>query len=385
MFEYHLYRKPALGTRLIRGHPLTQGLVFCAPLNEGAGAPIDLISGKQSTLSGAVGWQRGGFYSSAVSGIYADFGTLPLIPDGGAITIAVGAIVDNSTSAIGPFVSGGQLFSTASSSRFAFNLDYDTTDLASRVTAFDLGLPVHFAFTHDGSKTLGGVLRYRDAIAKTALTEQTPSGSYLPGGYTTRLGQFIGVLHYCYVYNRVLSATEIAQLHTNPYAIFQRSRRRLFVSGATIHAQELTASLSLSATLNKSVGKIVTASALTLSGSLTRSVGKTVSCTSKVVDNETMTRSVGKNLTAESKAVDGATMQRGVAKTVTASVTLTAGVVKQIAKTLTATALSLTASLVATFQEASAYVLTRVTRSGRKDSVRRSGRGDGIDRGGGSG
>lgn len=57
--------KPPPGAQIDWGHPLAQGLTFCALFNERSGRPIDLVRGGMSAYTGTPpGWVRPGAYES---------------------------------------------------------------------------------------------------------------------------------------------------------------------------------------------------------------------------------------------------------------------------------------------------------------------------------
>ena len=110
-------------------------------------------------------------------------------------------------------------------------------------------------------------------------------------------------------------------------------------------AKTVSATVTTTASIVKSVGKPISAT-VTTTATLTAFRQFLVALTATVTTSASIVKSVGKNLSAT--VTTTATVVRQIAKTLTATVTTTASVTKSVAKTLSAT-VTTTASLVADF------------------------------------
>lgn len=230
-----LFDKPMPGMPIRWEHPHSNGLVFACLFNEGSGLPFDCVHGLRGAPTGAIQWRRSGLYFSSNTGIYVDFGTHQSIPGVSAsdpCTIVIGAIVDNTSNAVGPIVTGGHSISINTSNRYFMRLDYDTTDLSSSITGFNLLQPGQVGFSYRGDALSTTVGRYRDGHVQGVVLNTNPAGTYTPNISSVRIGQFQGVILYAYIYNRVLPGGMIVDIHSDPYAMFRA--RRVFSISSTL-------------------------------------------------------------------------------------------------------------------------------------------------------
>lgn len=215
-------------------HPLAQGLQLAYLFNEGAGKKIfDNVKNNNATLINNPTW----VWDQEVSGLKFIAGsnqyvTIPKkIDTAGAITFAFGNYV-STAAANYPVAFGGYGTSNtadrclchAPSTDNTLYWDYGDSAGTGRVStdyALYLNKLVNVALVSEG---IGGAFKgiYLDGIlANSVASSDGPSGDV-----TIELGRFngsnydTGILTYFYIYNRILSASEIAWLDADPTGMF---------------------------------------------------------------------------------------------------------------------------------------------------------------------
>jgi hypothetical protein len=108
-------------------------------------------------------------------------------------------------------------------------------------------------------------------------------------------------------------------------------------AGAVTTPQDLTATVTSTATITRQIGKPLSATATT-TATLVRQVGKAVTAT--VTSTASMVRQVGKPLTATVTTIASLLAQKVILKALTATVTSTATITRQIGKPLSVTVTS---------------------------------------------
>lgn len=237
-------QKPPLGVPINWGGPLARDLVACWLMNEDSGDKVYDLSGNGnigyllSDTKFAAG-KFGSALSFAMTGDAVNCGNCGdrCFADGYPITISawikpttlgdsnVGRIVDRGTSTLGP------AFLVYPTNALAFIVD-GATDL-SRITSnstIKLLVWQHVVVTWDGSVTAGNVHIYVNGVETTYQT--TTNGNLLVDNAATNLyignnassaGRgFNGLIDTLNIYNRALTVTEVQQLYTTPFRMFER-------------------------------------------------------------------------------------------------------------------------------------------------------------------
>jgi hypothetical protein len=229
----HLLQKPLLGVPVNWSHPLARGLVGCWLMNEGSGKSIYDLSRNQNNgvfSAGTPTWTPGKFGPSV------NFPNASTINCGGAA-----GVLNLST----PFsvratykatsITGWNMIcqkgSTLTAATNSFLLASSTTSLRFYVTdgvswyysAYTIAINNWYDVVGvwDGAKTylyVNGILQDSDAAAITLLTQ--PTYAFNIGGINTYF--LTGIVDSVEVWNRALSAAEIAQLYREPFAMFDR-------------------------------------------------------------------------------------------------------------------------------------------------------------------
>ena len=233
--------KPPKGAMVNRGHPLSRGLNGCWIFNEGGGIIVNDSTGNGNTGIFGAGaasptWPAGKF-GSALSfdgGDYVDCGKKDSLFIRNAITISAWIKANDWTPAATGMVvakSGPEkdhyLFyprATTNDFRFLIYRPTGTTNYATYdVSGFDVDKWYHFVGTYD--KIF--IRLYVDGIEKA-----TPVAETTVIGNTTVVETYIGSRKYedlfidghidhVMIYNRALSASEIAYLYRNPFCMFE--------------------------------------------------------------------------------------------------------------------------------------------------------------------
>jgi hypothetical protein len=118
--------------------------------------------------------------------------------------------------------------------RFRFYYNYwNTTGGHWGITAPATDSLKHYAVTYDSNSTSNNPLIYVDGVSQTVTETQTPSGAYFtpPASYNFLLGNYYEVTGIPFngfendflIYNRILSATEIAEAYNSRLAIPNRN------------------------------------------------------------------------------------------------------------------------------------------------------------------
>ena len=229
--------KPSVGAQLKLDHPLSRGLVGCWLLNENSGNKAHDYSGQGNlgTLTNMdpatdwIGSLHGGALDFDGSNDYLDVNDNPTL-NPTAITVSAWVkfnSLTNDYSAIvhkGPdpyyeyFVkSNGKLavFITASEGY----RNYDGTGIYVLTT----GLWYHLVFTYD---SVGGLKGYVNGNLDNSVaangTLSTPTGNLSIARDSVTAGRYVnGIISSVSIYNRALSAQEIAWLYAFPYAMFE--------------------------------------------------------------------------------------------------------------------------------------------------------------------
>ena len=266
--------KPTRGIRLNRSHPFSRGLVGFWLFNEGSGGQVFDLSGYNllQTLSGPE-WVASKYGSgvSYVSG-NSDYGYVahsslidfdrydPFTAIVFGKTTAPGRILINKMHDTSPYQGwhlATEATGTISYMKRGGTLSTHRTFVQSQSTTWDSGLPVMIAVTDNGAGNAAGVKLYGngvplamtttdDDLQGTSLTTSVLDISRFIGsttGYSTATYDLI------LIYNRVLSASEVALLYREPFCMFGRVNRPELIGGQIVNLAGSSVALSsLSAT-----------------------------------------------------------------------------------------------------------------------------------------
>jgi hypothetical protein len=237
--------KPPLGIRPDWSNPITKGLVGCWLMNEGGGNLVNDLSGNgnRGTITNAL-WAPGKFGSCLSfdgTGDYVNLGNKIFTP-GGAVTtndFTLSLWVNTSAGATSRCMGKYQ----DADRRLYLRLDTAIVDFYARTTAgaiIDIGGVstgliagqwTHVAIVAPRGRTpaffIHGISRSLTYSTCTTGTLENTGDLHL-GGYNGT--GWPGLIDHLQIYNRALSASEIARLYQEPFAMFRR--RQIWPSGA---------------------------------------------------------------------------------------------------------------------------------------------------------
>jgi hypothetical protein len=236
-----MFLKPPKFSYPIKGHPLARGLVGCWLMNEGSGIKVFDSSGNRNTgtLLNSIVWSPGWFgsclYSDASSG-RVSIGDTPSLDILGSITVSVwikqlgahqggfGVIVSKRELSV---ANSYEMIVAGDDVRFIID-----TSTSAYSQAIDIPLNVWYHFV--GTWNQATISLYQNGIlvdsdAKTGSMSNVTT-SFTIGGTNIPNYSFNGLIDNVQIWNRALSASEIAQLYREPFAMF--GRRQIWQSGA---------------------------------------------------------------------------------------------------------------------------------------------------------
>jgi hypothetical protein len=231
--------KPTRGLKINLGHPLARGLVGCYLFNEGGGKKVFNViqpSVSEGTLEGGAAWKPGG------EGFCIEFAA-----GGNAVNVAhsSGLAFDGYTDSYTVIIRakgdsqptnyrllekrGGQTPYPVALRRGAgvvlssYLSDGIVTPTVSFGTVWNsVWHTLGFVVDHSANY----LYAYKDGIrvdsAQNTVTATTAnSGSYYVGNSYLYSTDFVGQVAWLFIYNRALSAAEIAQLYREPFCMFE--------------------------------------------------------------------------------------------------------------------------------------------------------------------
>ncbi len=241
--------KPQPGAGLNPAHPLAQGLVGCWLLNEGAGDTAhDGIRHQAAVGDPAPTWGPDRCEFDGVDQVF--FGSLTLDLEKDFTVVAAVRIdpvsVERAAIGIGDPTYGCRfVLGCYTTGKYRCILREDDNTNVVNVwddgAAYDDGRPHQLAFSFAPSADLyrclidGAILRTASPSAYTSI-----HAGALCIGSMYRQGTFSnhwpGSVYYVYLYDRALTANEIAQLYREPYALFRRAvTSRAVLLAGTVH------------------------------------------------------------------------------------------------------------------------------------------------------
>ena len=288
--------KPTRGICLNRNHPLSRGLVGLWLFNEGSGGQVFDLSGNGNTgtLVNDVSWTSGKFGSALDfpgSGDYVDFDVTKFNSNIGCIV----ACVNPAT-----LTSSGTIFSTSDVANddnwLQFKIINDgnlcivseianSRDDVRTSETISTNQWTQVAVNTDGSSWklyINGQSKSLNVIVGSNTGEwfsDVPGRDNARIGIltrTTHLNAFDGVIDYVMIYNRSLSASEIAQVYREPFCMFEEAMRPKLIGGQIVNLAGSSVALSsLSATakaMRKVGGNVVSTTDVTAILNLFRSL-----------------------------------------------------------------------------------------------------------------
>ncbi len=248
--------KPVLGTQLQLGHPLASGIVGYWLMNEGAGSTANDLSGngKTGALIADASWVPGKFGPAAsLDGVGDRIECGPVIPGGSsALSVAVWArnnraLPSGANEAVLEMANSGgnKVLSLWMRVNGKFNFRvYNSaiaTGEAQGATIFDDNDWHFIVGTWDGALVrifIDAISEDASPAALTGVTIASPDdlkigGQPVGGAGTT---DWDGDISHVQIYNRALSATEIAELYRDPFAMFQQEPIELWTAATSVGA-----------------------------------------------------------------------------------------------------------------------------------------------------
>jgi hypothetical protein len=242
-----IWQKPPLGALPLSGHPLSQGLVGAWLMNEGAGSKVYDLSGygNTGTFQGTAPSWKAGQYGSVVSLPGTDeYINVPnsssLDITGSQITLSLHfkpkftdaiayeqLLIDKTTG-------NNQAFrlmwlDSITSFRFRLFTTSGTVNCDVLFTGWDADETYHLAATYDGttmSVYWDGVLKQTAAQTGTITSSSDP---VVLGWNSNGVTYVIADYETASIYNRALTASEIAQLYLEPFCMFDYDPIELWV------------------------------------------------------------------------------------------------------------------------------------------------------------
>jgi hypothetical protein len=233
-----------------RGHPLAQGLVGCWACDEGSGKSVYDLS--PNTNNGSISATGGPIWAADQSGWSLSYNgssgvittTAPAPVTGTAAFTAASWLKTSTTStnngaySWGGSGTGASFLASVENGKVVVRCTGCTGSWGSTGT-YDDGNWHHVVLTFPASGTMSSVNCYADGVllsgtytgGSTALNLGTTTGVTLGKNGVGGSQYFNGLIDSLFLWNRVLSQSEIAQLYEDTYALLRRPRT-ILKSGA---------------------------------------------------------------------------------------------------------------------------------------------------------
>lgn len=226
-------QKPPLGAQLNWSHPLAQGLVGAWLMNEGSGSVVNNSFGSYGFLSGPILSGIGLEFGSSVSQKYVNL----LNTDTGLLDWSTSSRFTVLTRAVLITNPGATDFPTILSKRpsdanyqYQLRISGSSSDALSILATGGsrnstlippLNAPNNIGFASDGTSFyfyLNGVVQ---TTAVQTITHKT-GNVYIGGASDTQEHNWDGSIYYVFVYNTLLSKSQIDSFFLNPFSMYQR-------------------------------------------------------------------------------------------------------------------------------------------------------------------
>jgi hypothetical protein len=233
---------------LQRGHPLAQGLVLAVPMGEGSGLTTYDLSGNDNhgTLVGGATWAGGQHgWSIALNGTtgYGSVPSGPSLPDGSApMTVAcwlkptLGANNRGIITRTAAFATGTAGWRFNYQGTGTLRWDTSAAQVNSTFTMTSAAWN-HVAATVEASTVTFYLNGVAEAHASSSLGTANTTAAVNYGTFSTTSGLATGNIDAVALWNRALSADEVAALYFDSFAMYRRPSWRLKAAGAAAAAQ----------------------------------------------------------------------------------------------------------------------------------------------------
>ena len=240
--------KPFRGIELDKTHPLARELIGCWVFNEKTGNTVFDLSGNgnSGTLVGTPDWTYGGLdFDGANDRIsVADDSSITDIFDGGGTIVVLFKADTRGENLYGRLIQKGttntegfELYMNPTLSgnygklrlKHNFNTTSGTWEQTSYLIPVGTNETTHFAVTYDNSAIANDPINYINGISVAVSEIGTPSGTRVSdSSEVLYIGDrdsfdrcFDGIIYYIMLWDRILTAEEVAWLNREPYAMFQ--------------------------------------------------------------------------------------------------------------------------------------------------------------------
>jgi len=245
--------KPRLFRKPRKGHWASKGLVGLWLFNEGSGGQVFDLSGNRNTgvFVGSPVWAPGKFGSAVNfpgtgSGAYIDCGD-PINPSGGSLSVSLWVNFQDLAASTEQIIGNGDNDDDDNGwmiywydGDIQFQISHSEGGLKTILTSYTTNNQwVHIFASFDNVTKLSSL--YLDSVLKVS---NTVGGNYVNSSDNLVIGanaggdnlrEFEGLIDNVMYWNRVLSASEIAQVYREPFCMFQRDPIELW-SAATLGA-----------------------------------------------------------------------------------------------------------------------------------------------------
>jgi len=287
--------KPTRGIRLNKSHPLARGLVGCWLFNEGSGNKVfDLSGNNQTGTLQADAHFEAGKYGSVIDFDGDDYISVVTNRDIGNGSYAIVSRIKTGTDVTGS--TRVILGKRNTAGRYPFELEinnyiinktqlgvnrFDGTSSEKVLSGTDAIANKDYwvAGTWDGTNLklyVDGILK--NTVDASALGDSSNTDNYSIGAREKSGSElhWDGKINYVYLYNRALSASEIALLYREPFCMFDRVWRPGLIGGQIVELAGSSVALSsLNATakaMRKVGGNVVSTTDVTAILNLIRSL-----------------------------------------------------------------------------------------------------------------
>lgn len=228
------------------GHPLTQGLVFDAPMFEKSGVGTrDLVTGTIGTFTNTPTWTNGAL-GAGISFTGNDTDRINFVTKAQQnsvhkISVEIWFIMGSGIS------NGDRLFHKGSTGVHAnryfqvgeydggqmyFAGDWSGAQGAWRITAPSTGVLHHIVVTYDDSSTSNDPVVILNGVVQSTTEVVTPSGTrandsailYVGNSLTGTTESWTGTIFLTRYWNRILSLGDARSLNQNPWQIYKQPR-----------------------------------------------------------------------------------------------------------------------------------------------------------------
>ncbi len=262
--------KPTRGLRLNKSHTLTRGLVGYWLMNEGTGIKVFDLSGNRNTGSIAYdfSWSVGKFGSALKGGgvnAYVSCGNSDILDITDKLSISSWVnITDNTTRQniverevyVSDGDQGGYLlryrgdtspkkfrFVTRNNAQSTVQYNYSGTDEW-----------IHIVVVYDGTDSVIYANGVEEGRAASVGIRSAPSRVLYISNYTFTLN---GLVDNVMIWNRALSASEVALLYRKPFCVFENPIRLELISSQIVNLVGTTTALSSLSATAKTMRKVV--------------------------------------------------------------------------------------------------------------------------------